>query len=542
MRALGRFANQIADSFQSLTQDEQQAVVALVNARARAANMTPDEYISTRIFGITRGGKPGSGEMLFHLPDELRIVKEIAKAYQEQGGRALLVGGMVRDYVLGMPSKDVDIEVYNLPPKQVRDIASRFGKVSDVGKSFGVLLLHTQDGLQIDISLPRRESKVSVGHKGFDIETDPYMDIETAARRRDFTMNAMLADPLTGEIIDPYGGLRDLRNRILRVVDAVTFAEDPLRVLRGMQFAARFRMTVEPWSREVMQNLALHLLELPRERIGEEWKKLLLKGIQPSFGLQLGKEIGVYEVLHPGLQAMIGCPQDPRYHAEGDVWEHTVMVVDCAARIVRRDRMGQQDKWIVMLAALCHDIGKPLVTVVSKSGITSRGHCRAGVEPARTFLWEIATDNFTRDCVLKLVEYHWHPQNLWYNRPENTVGAIRKLAKKIFPATILQLSALVEADIRGRICKARKLSARVAHWLRDQAAHVAVLDRPAEDIVKGRDWLALGFLPGKPIGELIRLANELRDIKGFSKEDILDRVRGISDVHEATRVLREALA
>ncbi len=228
--------------------------------------------------------------------------QEIAHTVRERGGRALLVGGFVRDELLGLHPKDADIEVYGLEAEVLRGLLKRFGRVDCVGESFRVYKLawwSKDERFELDISLPRRDKKVGAGHKGFEVEGDPHATIEDAARRRDFTVNAILKDPLTGEILDPFGGRADLENKVLRVVDAAHFAEDSLRVLRAVQFAARFQMQMEPHSIEICR--AIDLSDLPRERIWGEWEKLLLKAPRPSRGLLLARELGVLQKLFPYL-------------------------------------------------------------------------------------------------------------------------------------------------------------------------------------------------------------------------------------------------
>ena len=163
-------------------------------------------------------------------------ILRLAHAVGEAGGRALLVGGCVRDRLLGRGVKDWDVEVYGVEPARLRELLGRFGRVNVVGEAFTVYKL----GQDLDVSLPRRERKTGRGHRAFYIEGDPSMSFEDAARRRDFTVNAILEDPLTRAIIDPFHGREDIAAKLLRAVAPETFVEDSLRVLRAAQFAARF--------------------------------------------------------------------------------------------------------------------------------------------------------------------------------------------------------------------------------------------------------------------------------------------------------------
>ena len=246
---------------------------------------------------------------------------EIAKLVAEAGGRAFCVGGCVRDALLGVPSKDVDIEVYGLGVAALRDLLQSRYKVDLVGESFGVFKLH---GFDIDVALPRRETKLGEGHKGFDIQAAPNLSYEDATSRRDFTINALMYDPLTGELIDCWGGVEDLRNGIIRHVSE-HFVEDPLRVLRAMQFAARYDFEVAQETVELCRRIKPE--GLPRERLAGEWEKLLLKGKAISRGMNFLKDCGWIQY-YPEIVPLIGCRQDPKWHPEGDVWAHTLLALD----------------------------------------------------------------------------------------------------------------------------------------------------------------------------------------------------------------------
>lgn len=215
--------------------------------------------------------------------------------------RAFFVGGFVRDALLGVRSKDADIEVYGVTPDALLSVLRRaFGEVETVGKTFGVMKVHGK-GFNLDVSIPRRESKTGKGHRGFLVEADPTMSFADAARRRDFTVNAIMLDPKTGEIVDPFGGRADLKKRVLRVTDATTFQEDPLRVLRAVQLAARLGFSVEPKSLRLMRSMVKRgdLSELSRERVSGEVEKLLFRSRRPSVGLAIGARIGVWRALFP---------------------------------------------------------------------------------------------------------------------------------------------------------------------------------------------------------------------------------------------------
>src|SRR5690242_3569870 len=245
----------------------------------------------------------------------------IAESVRNAGGRAVVVGGWVRDRLLNLPSTNLDIEVFGVPADHLRTLIERFGRVEAVGESFQVYKVGG-----IDVSLPRRDSKAGRGHRGFVVTGDPDMSIEEAARRRDFTVNAISWDPLTGEYFDPFNGRADLKAQLLRAVDPETFRDDSLRVLRAIQFAARFEFTLDEGTRALCRGIPLD--DLPCERIWGEIEKLLLQARRPSIGLALAMDLGVVDRLFPELKALAGCEQEPEWHPEGDVWVHTLQVVD----------------------------------------------------------------------------------------------------------------------------------------------------------------------------------------------------------------------
>ena len=295
----------------------------------------------------------------------------ICEAIGAAGGRALLVGGCVRDAALGIPAKDLDIEVYGVPPERLAEILAMRFAIDLIGQAFAVIKIR---GLPIDVSIPRRESKAGLGHRGFEVLSDPWMTPEEAVARRDFTINAMALDPVEGAIIDPYGGLQDLQMRLLRHTTE-KFAEDPLRVLRGMQFAARFNLEVAPETASLCRTIEPE--GLAHERIFEEWRKLILSGIRPSRGLKFLRDCQWVRYF-PELEALIGCQQDPDWHPEGDVWTHTLHCMDAFAT----ERAGNEwEDLVVGFAVLCHDLGKPSTTRFEDGRLRSKGMKKPGRRP-----------------------------------------------------------------------------------------------------------------------------------------------------------------
>jgi len=426
------------------------------------------------------------------------IVHNIAQAAQAAGGRALVVGGWVRDLLRGHPSKDADVEIFGIAADRLPSLLAPFGRVEPVGQSFPVYKVVNADyGGQIDVALPRRESKSGRGHKGFEVHGDPHMSFREAARRRDFRINAIAWDPLTGEFEDPFDGRSDLDRRLLRAVDLTTFGDDSLRVLRAVQFAARFEFALDADTAALCRTIPLD--DLPAERVWGEIEKLLLSANRPSIGLALALDLGAIDRVLPELTPMVGCPQEPEWHPEGDVWVHTLMVVDQAR--TRNNDLDRARLAAVMLGAVCHDLGKPATTAFVDGRIRSLDHEQAGVEPTLRVLDRLnvhTMDGFAvRDQVVGLVAHHLKPGA--YHKAGNVGdGAFRRLAQKV---DLELLARLARADCLGRTgifdCSAMD-------WFVARARALGVEHRAPEPLVRGRDLLALGMSPGPKVGEVLK--------------------------------------
>jgi tRNA nucleotidyltransferase (CCA-adding enzyme) len=445
------------------------------------------------------------------------LVQSIARAVRDEGGCALIVGGWVRDELLGRTSKDLDLEVFGVPAARLRVVLERFGRVDTVGESFTVYKLG-----DIDVSLPRRESKTGRGHKGFAVEGDPTLSIEEAARRRDFTINAISRDPLTGERVDPFNGERDLTARVLRAVDAGTFADDSLRVLRAVQFAARFELTVDESTKALCRSIALD--DLPAERIWGEIEKLLLQAERPSRGLALALELGVIDRLFPELKALVGCPQEYEWHPEGDVWVHTLMVVDEARK--RIEELDRGRAVTVMLGALCHDLGKPPTTAFLDGRIRSMGHEEEGVAPASAVLDRLnihSIDGYdVRATVLGIVAHHLKPGMFRKSLSPVSDGAFRRLAQKV---DLELLARVAKSDCLGRT---GNFDCSAMDWFLERARALGVEHAPPPPIVMGRHLLELGLTPGPRVGEVLKQIYE-RQLDGDIKtlDDGLELARSL---------------
>ena len=423
---------------------------------------------------------------------ELDQALRIARAVRDAGGRALIVGGWVRDRCLGRDSKDVDLEVYGLPAAGVRALLERIDRVNVVGEAFTVFKVGS-----IDVALPRRESKTGRGHRGFEVTGDPDLPVEEAARRRDFTINAIAWDPLTEEYLDPYGGQADLERKRLRVVDPRTFGDDSLRVLRAIQFAARFELDVDEATRALCRRIVLD--DLPAERIWGELEKLLLQAARPSIGFRLAFELGVVQQLFPELAALVDCPQEPEWHPEGDVWVHTLLVIDRARELI--EDLGHPRQIVIMLGAVCHDFGKPATTAWRDGRIRSFNHEEEGVAPAHAFLDRLNVHSVegydVRQQTIGLVAHHLKP-GMWHKvRDEVGDGAFGRLARKV---DLELLARLAKADCLGR---PGPFDCSAMEWFLSRARVLGVEHSPPAPLLRGRHVLALGLEPGPRIGRIL---------------------------------------
>ena len=434
-------------------------------------------------------------------------VIDLAQAVRAEGGRALLVGGCVRDLLMDREPKDWDVEVYEIDPAKLRALLDRFGSVNVVGEAFTVYKL----GTDLDVSLPRRERKSGRGHRAFVIEGDPLMSVEDAARRRDFTVNAILEDPLTGEVIDPFHGGEDIKNKILRAVSVDTFAEDSLRVLRAAQFAARFEFDIEPETVALCRTIDLS--DLPAERVWGEIEKLLLAARRPSLGLDWLHKLGALDQVFPEVKTLLGVPQDPEWHPEGDVFVHTLLVSDRARELI--DELPYAKQVTVMLAAVAHDFGKPATTEFVDGRLRSRGHEEAGVAPTASFLDRLnihTLDGYdVRSQVIALVRDHLKPGEFFKKKEEVGDGAFRRLARK---CELDLLYRVAKADSLGRnaewVPREKWFTSEAQDWFIERARELEVEQQPPAPLLLGRHLLELGLTPGPKMGELTRRVYEMQ--------------------------------
>lgn len=402
-----------------------------------------------------------------------------------------LVGGCVRDALLGRGFHEFDLEAFRLTPEALQRLLRGLGyQVDQVGRAFSVAKLR---GFPIDIALPRRERKVGRRHRDFVVDADPNMGVEEAAERRDFTINAISYDPLAGRVDDPLNGRADLERRRLRHASH-RFAEDPLRVLRGMQFIARLGLEPDPETEDLCSRIDWG--DLSTERVFGEWRKMLVDGVEIGRGLAFLREVEWLRA-YPELEALVGCEQDPEWHPEGDVWTHTGHVLDAFAR-ERPDDGDEDEDLTVGLACLCHDLGKPATTRFVDGRVRSRGHEAAGEGPTRTFLARLTNRPRLVDDVVRLVVDHLKPRQLYQGGAGD--AAVRRLAHRV--KRIDRLVRVARADALGRP-PLQPDECRDCDWLLARAKALRIRDQAPEPMVRGRDLIDRGIAPGPAIGAMV---------------------------------------
>lgn len=462
----------------------------------------------------------------------------LAEAINANGGRAMLVGGCVRDELMGSQPKDWDVEVYGIQSEKLKLLLESFAAslhadksvrvpLSVVGEAFTVYKI----GSDMDVSIPRRERKTGRGHKGFIVEGDPEMSFEEAAKRRDFTINAILKDVLTGEIIDPCDGRADIERKLLRMVSGETFGEDSLRVLRAAQFAARFEFGIDAETVAICKTI--DVTDLPKERIWGEFEKLLLKANNPSIGLRWLYDLGVIDQIFPEMKALVGVRQEPEWHPEGDVDVHTLMVADEARKLI--DDLPYEKKVTVMLGALAHDFGKPPTTQYFDGRWRSHSHDEAGIEPTLTFLDTLGIYTLNgydvRNQIVQLVRYHLKPGEYYKSKSPVGDGAFRRLARKVEPDLLYRVA---KADSLGRnpdwLPPEKRFGSEAQEWFIEKVRKLQIEKKAPQAILMGRHLIELGLQPSPQFKRIIDLVYEMQlDGKITSVEEALIEVRNLTD-------------
>lgn len=474
--------------------------------------------------------------LLSAVPPEVRA---IARALSGRGGvRVNLVGGAVIDLLQGREVKDWDLEVFGLSWEELLTRAKRLGRASEVGKSFGIVKLTTPSGLDLDLSIPRKDSKVGEGHTGFDVSFDPRMSTKEAARRRDFTLNSMAVDLTTGELHDPFGGLGDLEAGVLRVTDAERFRDDPLRGLRAMQLLARKAKTVDPASMQVIRDMRHSHPELPKERLGEEWRKLMLKAERPSLGLQFLKDSGWIEY-YPELDVLESIPQHPEWHPEGDVWVHTKAAADAAARV--RHLVPDDQREAFMFGTTFHDLGKATTTITPEMVaadeapldrlFTAHGHDTAGQEPMRHFAERVGLSKKGATLAEGIVGAHMRPYSLHAGKAGRSAYARLARDMKAIGGDLPLLAKVCQCDACATGSGRGFTPTGDPDWEHDISQNLLSWEEEVGGekqlpLVQGRDLIAMGLKPGVGFAPLLKTAQDLQD-EGHTREEILTHLRSV---------------
>ena len=436
------------------------------------------------------------------------MAQRIAVAVQQAGGRAYYVGGYVRDQLLGRENKDIDIEIHGIPVPRLEAILDSLGDRVTMGASFGIMGLRHYE---IDIAMPRSETATGRGHKDFAIFVDPFIGEEKAASRRDFTMNALMQDILTGEVLDFFHGRDDMDRHQIRHVNDLTFAEDPLRVFRAAQFAARFGFQIA--EETISLGASMDLTALAGERIMMELQKALLKAEKPSIFFEELRQMHQLSTWFPEVEALIGVRQIASHHPEGDVWTHTMQVLDEAARL--RDRAREPLSF--MLAALCHDFGKPLTT-------DEEGHAYAhetrGLPEVQRFLKRVINEVKLTHYVLNMTKLHMEP-NLKVRNGSHVKSFMKMFDQSVCPEDLLLLA---RADHMGRIGDKMDRSTLETAYTNTEARLWELLgqyrERMCQPYVMGRDLVEAGLEPGPLFSEALEYAHKLR-LAGIPKDSQL---------------------
>jgi len=451
------------------------------------------------------------------------VLQTILKDLQTIGAKPIVVGGCVRDTLLGIECKDFDIEIFLVDSLElIEKTLSKYGSVKLVGKSFGVLILRV-DGYDFDFALARTEKKIGNSHQDFEVTTNANLSFKEASLRRDFTINAIGYDYFEDKFLDPHNGINDLKNKTLRHIKDETFVEDALRVYRAIQFTARFGFDLDPQTLNLCKKIVAsdELKYLANERIYEEFKKLFLKSSKPSIGLELMRDLGVLRYF-PELEALIGCEQDKEYHPEGDVWIHTLMTVDELARIISEQKIEDEYRIIYLFyGILCHDLGKPFCTETTDEGrVISHKHEALGVELTISFLSRLTNEKKFIDIVCTLVKNHLAPFQLYL--AESSLKAVKRLSLKV---NIEDLCIVCLADCLGRDIKDKEKCPKATSWLLGKAKELNIQNEALKPYVQGRDLIKLGLKPSKEFKEILDFAFDLQIDENMDRESIILNIK-----------------
>lgn len=438
--------------------------------------------------------------------DDMKAAVCLAKFIAEKSGTAYFVGGYVRDRLMKRENKDIDIEVHGVSADVLEEILDSLGKRMEVGESFGIYKIK---GCGLDIALPRKERPCGKGHRDFDVIVDPFIGTKNAALRRDFTINAIMENIITGEIVDHFGGAKDIENKTIRHVSEKTFSEDPLRILRAAQFAARFEFEIADETLLICKSIDLGTLS--KERIEAELMKALLKAEKPSLFFESLRKMNQLSTWFSEVERLIGVPQNSRYHMEGDVWNHTMMVLDEAAKY----RSRSEYPYGFMMTALVHDFGK-IICTEEKNGIYhAYEHETKGLPIVREFLRRITGEKKLIRYVINMTQLHMKPNVL------ANVSASVKSTNKMFDsaASPLDLIYIAQADDKGRITLEKSADTEAFLFERLEIFN-EIMARP---YITGKDLISAGLVPDDNFKDILLYAHKLR-LAGIEKTSALKQV------------------
>lgn len=445
-----------------------------------------------------------------HPEDVTSKAEEIAERVHALGGSAYYVGGYVRDRLLGRDSKDIDIEIHGITEDALIELLSDMGETASFGRSFGI---HTLRGTGIDIALPRTERSTGQGHRQFDVSVDPFIGTEAASSRRDFTINALMQDVLTGEILDYHGGREDLEKGIIRHVSDASFADDPLRVLRAASFASRLGFAIAEETASLCRSIDIS--QLSSERIEEELAKALLGSDSPSVFFEELRRMDQLSFWFPELEALIDLPQDPLYHPEGDVWVHTMEVIDRAAAL--RDKTD--DPLSFMLLCLCHDFGKAVTTELIKGRYHAYQHEVKGIPVIESFLRRIVKEKSIRRYVTGMVPLHMRPNVAAFSKP-SVKSTNRLFYEAASPGDLVYFAICDKPVLAGE----ENFTGDSDFLWERLSVFEATMAKPH---ITGKDLIEAGISPGEELGRLLDYALKLR-LAGIDKDQAMKQVMGMA--------------
>ena len=412
--------------------------------------------------------------------EKRRQAEEIVKRLRREGFEAFFVGGCVRDHLRGVVPGDYDIATSALPDQ----IMGLFERTVAVGAKFGVIVV-VVDGASYEVATFRSDDLYEDGRRPAKVR---FTTAREDVLRRDFTVNALMMDPESGEIIDYAGGRRDLEKKIIRTVGdpAVRFGEDYLRMLRAVRFAANFGFAIDP---ETFRAISIHadkILNISAERISEELQKILTRG-GARRGFELMSESGLLRVILPEVERMRGVGQPPRFHPEGDVWHHTMMMLDILSAETAPDTSA-----VLAWGVLLHDVGKPLSRTEDENGVHFYGHTKLGEHIAYDLARRYRFSNARREGVIDLIHHHMAFMNVQKMRPSRLKKFLR------MPGFDLHL------QLHRLDCLASHGMLDHYHFCQDQLRTLEHEALHPPRILTGNDLIAMGFAPGKRIGEILQ--------------------------------------